>query len=133
MMWLIWLKSALIFVLLFAFWPAAYLFSGYFVQGEISHLVIHEVFNFVPLSIISAFSVVLPMWSRRYGRCLLWGLSGFLVGTPIAYFASIYGSLIMAPWLSATVLGGFPMLVFTFIGYKVGHSVQSYASGYSFG
>lgn len=127
------LKSVLIFILLLAFWPFAYIVSSYFALGEVDHLIVHELYNFIPLSVISGLAVIIPLWSRRYTRCLFWGLAGFMVAVPIAYFASLYGGLVLAPWLSATLLGSFPVLIFTFIGYKVGEKVQSYANGYSFG
>ena len=127
------LKSILIFILLLAFWPFTYIVSSYLALGEVGHLTVHELYNFIPLGLISGLAVITPLCSKRYTRCLFWGLAGFMVAVPIAYFASLYGGLVLAPWLSATLLGSLPVLIFTFIGYKVGEKVQSYKNGYSFG
>ena len=127
------LKSILIFTVLLAFWPMIYVSSCYLALDEIGQLAIHELYNFIPLGVISGLAVIIPLWCRRYTHCLLWGLSGFIIAAPISYFASLYGGLVLEPWLSATVLGSLPVLIFTYIGYKVGEKVQSYSNGYSFG
>lgn len=127
------LKIILIFILLLAFWPITYIVSSYLALGEVDQLTVHELYNFIPLGVISGLAVTTPLWSRRYTHCLFWGLAGFTVAAPIAYYASLYGGLVLAPWMSATVLGSLPVLTFTFIGYKIGEKIQSYTNGYYFG
>ncbi|WP_139117854.1 hypothetical protein [Endozoicomonas atrinae] len=49
---------------------------------------------------------------------LFTGSVSFIIAAPIAYFASLYGGLILAPWLSATLLGSLPVLTFVITGVK---------------
>ncbi|MGB1272456.1 MAG: hypothetical protein ACPG5T_10300, partial [Endozoicomonas sp.] len=94
------IRFFLLFALLLVFWPSAYAVSSYLRFGAVDHLKIHELCSFVLLGLISGLVVLLPLLSRKYAGCLPWGLAGFIIAAPIAYIASLYGGLILSPWLS---------------------------------
>ena len=115
--------TVLLFGLLVVVWPVAYWVSNYIWLGRVDSVALHELLVFIPMSIISALGVTMPQYLKKYTGCLLSGLFGYLIATPIAYFSTLYGGLVLNPWLSATFLGSLPLLVFTFIGYKIGEKM----------
>ena len=121
--------TVLLFLLLVILWPIVYWVSNYLWFGAISHVVVHELVLFLPMGAVGALGVIIPLFSKRYEGQLMSGMLGYLVATPIAYLASLYGGLILPPWLATAILGGVPLLVFTFIGYKIGEKVHSHNQG----
>ena len=112
-----------LFLLLVVLWPLVYWVSNYLWLGAVDPIAVHELIVFLPMGVISALAVTIPQLSRKYSGCLMSGLLGYLIATPIAYLATLYGGLILNPWLAATVLGSLPLLAFTYIGYKIGEKV----------
>ncbi len=119
----------LLFILLVIFWPLVYWLSAFFWFGQVDSIASHDVVVFIPMGIITALAVTMPQLSRKYSGCLMAGCFGYLIATPIAWFATLYGSLILGPWLSATLLGSLPLLVFTFVGYKIGEKMYRHNQG----
>lgn len=122
--------TVLLFGLLVVAWPLVYWVSTYIWLGRVDPVALHELLVFIPMGIISALGVTVPQLSQRYAGCLVSGLSGYFIATPIAYFSTLYGGLVLNPWLSATFLGSLPLLVFTFIGYKIGEKVYCQDQGF---
>ena len=121
--------TVLLFILLVVLWPLVYWVSNYVWFGAVDPIAVHELVVFIPMGVISALAVAMPQLSRRYSGCLMAGLLGYLIATPIAYIATLYGGLILNPWLAATLLGSLPLLTFTFIGYKIGEKVYCHNQG----
>ncbi len=118
------------FILLVFIWPGIYGLSSYIRFGPLAEYQINELLVFFPMGIISALGVILPLMTHKYSGCLYWGLAGYLLASPIAYFATLYGGLVLSPWISTLLLGCGPILIFTYIGYKVGEKVRSHAFGH---
>ena len=118
--------AVLLFLLLVVLWPLVYWISNYIWLGAVNPIAVHELIVFIPMGIISALAVTTPQLSRKYSGCLMSGLLGYLIATPIAYFATLYGGLVLNPWLAATLLGSLPLLIFTFIGYKIGEKISNH-------
>ena len=124
--------TVLLFVLLVILWPMVYWVSNYFWLGTVNPVALHELLVFLPMGVIGALAVTIPQLSNKYSGCFMSGILGYLVATPIAYFSTLYGGLVLNPWLSASLLGSLPLLIFTFIGYKIGEKIHSHNQGFHY-
>ena len=116
-------RAVLLFAFLVILWPAVYWLNQITVLGAPTAEALKELALFLPMGFLGACAVTLPNLSPKYTNCLTAGLLGYLVAAPISYLAAIYGSLILPLWLATTVLGSLPLIIFTFIGYKIGEKV----------
>ena len=114
----------LLFVLLVTFWPAVYGVSNHLRFGELANTNSADLLLFLLLGLIGALAAILPSLTRRYTGCLSAGLIGYMIAAPISFIGSIFGGLIVPPWVAVIILGSVPLLVFTFIGYQIGEKMH---------
>jgi hypothetical protein len=47
-------------------------------------------------------------------------IAGYIIASPIAFIGSLGGGLFMTPWLGATIFGGLPLILGSWLGYWLG-------------
>ena len=118
--------AALLFLLLLMFWPLVYGGLHLVKSGHLEPVVIQELVIFLPMSFIGALAVIMPFLSAKYSDSLIAGLLGYFIASPLALLGTLFGGLVVNPWLASSVVGSLPLLVFTFIGYIIGEKVKKH-------
>lgn len=104
-------------------WPVVHIlvFIARFPQNPVPY---GELLGFVLMGLIPG--ILAANWlqeSKSRGQRIA-VVAGYAIASPIAFIGSLGGGLFLTPWLGATIFGGLPLILGSWLGYLLGRRLS---------
>jgi hypothetical protein len=105
-------------------WPLLHLLVAVIRFGQSFEGGFAESLIFLPMGALTGATLLLLIARANTNRQKRSSVIGYLLATPLGFFGSLVGGLVLSPILGTAVFGGIPLLIGSLIGYWLGREKQ---------
>lgn len=104
-------------------WPLAHLAMFLIRFSKLPSNMMAESAVFIPMGLLSGLFLMYMLQKSTDPKQKKGAVSGYVAAFPIAFIGSLFGGLLITPWIGTLIFGFLPLLFGIYLGYKVGEKL----------